>query len=220
MAEGELTISKYAKWISLVTKEFQKLYPDVTRKTTANAGAAGSALSVRANVDQDKPVMAKRKFGQATQSTQRVSFRPQQATVRNNRNNAHATANQPAGGVCNQLWEDIRGVMRPCTGTTPCSRRHGKRAPARANLARQATGNRFNDTDLDNGHDDFDQEWEAHDHDKSRQRRLPSPTSSVPCPCEAHCAKRGAVQRPRWRYRADPKRMGRYPQLTRIRNFR
>ena len=168
-SDGVLTMAKYAKWISLVTKDFQKLYPDVTRKTTANPGAAGSALSVRANVDQDKPVISKRRFGQATSSTQRVSFQPQQSTLRNNRNNAHATANQPAGGVCGILWEDIRGVMRPCTGTTPCTRRHGKRAPGtvrRANLARQqAPEARFDETDLEHGHDDFEQEWAAHDHE-------------------------------------------------------
>ena len=53
-SEDVLTMDKYAKWISLVTKEFQKLYPDVTHKTTATHGAVRSALSVRANVDQDK----------------------------------------------------------------------------------------------------------------------------------------------------------------------
>jgi hypothetical protein len=50
-AADELTIDKYANWISLITKEFQKACPGVTRKIASSHGAAGAALSVRANVD-------------------------------------------------------------------------------------------------------------------------------------------------------------------------
>ena len=49
-----------------------------------------------------------------------------------------------------------------------CTRRHGKCAPGttrRANLARQpAPETRFDETDLDNGHDGFERDWAAHDY--------------------------------------------------------
>ena len=60
--DDTLTVAKYAKWLSLAIKEFQKQYPDVRHKTAPTSDSAGSAMTVR--TESASTSHTKRKFSE------------------------------------------------------------------------------------------------------------------------------------------------------------